>query len=93
MVLSPLYLVSEFVIRRPVGGLISFAERSQVPEALYNFFTFTPDHKVGIVPTFFVDFGFKPSAGLYFFWDDFWPMATTCVCTRRRGARSGSLRA
>ena len=71
VVLSPLYLVSEFVIRRPIGGLISFAERSQVPEALYNFFTFTPDHKVGIVPTFFVDFGFKPSAGLYFFWDDF----------------------
>jgi hypothetical protein len=71
VVLSPLYLVSEFVIRRPIGGLIKLAERHQLPEALYDFFTFTPDHKVGIVPTFFVDFGFKPSAGLYFFWDDF----------------------
>jgi hypothetical protein len=71
VVLSPLYLVSEFVIRRPIGGLISLAERNQVPEALYDFFTFTPDRKVGIVPTFFVDFGFKPSAGFYLFWDDF----------------------
>jgi hypothetical protein len=69
--LSPVYFVSEFVIRRPFGALISLAERKHVPEALYDFFTLTPDHKVGIVPTFFVDFGFKPSAGVYFFWDDF----------------------
>jgi hypothetical protein len=71
LVVSPLYLVSEFVIRRPLGALISAAERNQVAERLYDFFTFTPDHKVGVVPTFFVDFGFKPSAGFYFFWDDF----------------------
>jgi hypothetical protein len=68
--LSPLYLVSEFGIRRPLGALISLAERNQVPEVLFDFFTFTPDHKVGVVPTFFVDFGFKPSVGFYFFWDD-----------------------
>jgi hypothetical protein len=71
IVLSPLYFVSEFVIRRPLGAGLSLAERKHVPEALYDFFTLTPDHKVGIVPTFLVDFGFKPSVGLYFFWDDF----------------------
>jgi hypothetical protein len=71
VVLSPLYFVSEFVIRRPLGALISTAEREHVPETLVDIFTLTPDHKVGLVPTFFVDFGFKPSVGLYFFWDDF----------------------
>src|SRR5262249_24213836 len=40
VLVSPLYLVSEFVIRRPLGGLITLAERNQVPQALYGFFTF-----------------------------------------------------
>jgi hypothetical protein len=68
--LSPLYLVSEFVVRRPIGFLISEAERSKVPELLYNLFTWGPDHKIGLIPIAFVDFGFDPSVGLYFFWDD-----------------------
>lgn len=70
IVLSPLYFVSEFVIRRPLGAALSFAERERLPGALYDFFTFDKEHKAGWAPTFFVDFGFKPSAGLYFFWDD-----------------------
>lgn len=68
--LSPLYLVSEFVVRRPIGFLITEAERSNVPELLYNLFTWGPDHKIGLTPIAFVDFGFDPSVGLYFFWDD-----------------------
>jgi hypothetical protein len=70
IVLFPLYVVSEFVLRRPLGWLISNAERAQVPSALYDFFTFGPDHKAGFVPIAFVDFGFKPSVGAYAFWDD-----------------------
>jgi hypothetical protein len=68
--LFPLYVVSEYVIRRPLGAMISGAERAHIPDALYNFFLLGEEHKAGWVPTFFVDFGFKPSAGLYFFWDD-----------------------
>jgi hypothetical protein len=68
--LSPLYFVSEFVIRRPLGWLISNAERAHVPAALYNFFAFGPDHKAGFAPVAFLDFGFQPSVGLYVFWDD-----------------------
>jgi hypothetical protein len=68
--LFPAYVVSEYVIRRPLGALISGAERAHVPDALYNFFMLDEEHKIGWVPTFFVDFGFKPSAGVYFFWDD-----------------------
>jgi hypothetical protein len=68
--LSPLYVVSEYVVRRPIGFLVTEAERSQVPEFLYNLFTWGPDHSVGLIPIAFVDFGFDPSVGLYFFWDD-----------------------
>jgi hypothetical protein len=70
VVLSPLYLTSEFVIRRPLGALISAAERANVPTILYNFFAFGPDHKAGFAPIAFFDFGFNPSVGIYLFWDD-----------------------
>jgi hypothetical protein len=67
---TPLYLTSEFVIRRPLGALISTAERENVPTILYNFFAFGPDHKAGFAPIAFFDFGFNPSVGIYLFWDD-----------------------
>lgn len=68
--LFPAYVVSEYVIRRPLGFAITEAERAELPAALYDFFAFGPDHKAGIVPVAFVDFGFNPSIGLYSFWDD-----------------------
>ncbi|MET0793380.1 MAG: hypothetical protein ABW061_17800, partial [Polyangiaceae bacterium] len=70
IVLFPAYVVSEYVIRRPLGYAITAAEKADLPAALYDFFTFGPDHKAGVVPTAFVDFGFVPSVGLYAFWDD-----------------------
>src|SRR4029077_9862924 len=69
-ILSPVYLVTEYVIRRPIGAVIAGAERAHLPQALYNFFFFGPDHKAGFAPIAFVDFGFKPSVGIYAFWDD-----------------------
>lgn len=68
--LSPLWVVSELVVRRPLGFLITNAERAHVPEALFDFFTIGPDHNAGIIPIAFVDFGFDPSVGLYVFWND-----------------------
>jgi hypothetical protein len=70
IVLSPLYLTTEWLIRRPLGAAVSAAERADVPNILYNFFAFGPDHKAGITPIAFVDFGFNPSVGVYGFWDD-----------------------
>ena len=70
LLLSPLYFVSEFLVRRPLGFVITAAEKAELPSALYDFFAFGPDHKAGIVPIGFVDFGFRPSVGLYGFWDD-----------------------
>ncbi len=70
VVLFPVYLVTEYGIRWPIGHLISAAERANLPDILYNFFFFGPDHSAGIAPVAFVDFGFRPSVGLYGFWDN-----------------------
>jgi hypothetical protein len=70
IVFSPLYLTSEYIIRRPLGALVTAAERSHLPTVLYNFFTFGPDHKAGFAPIALLDFGFNPSVGVYAFWDD-----------------------
>jgi hypothetical protein len=71
VVLSPLYLVSEFVLRRPLGWLVSTAEREHIPTLLVDFFTFGPDRQAGIIPTALIDFGFQPSVGVYFYWNKF----------------------
>jgi hypothetical protein len=70
VILFPPYVVSEYLIRRPLGALISVAERDNWATTSIDFFTFDPNHKSGIVPTAFFDFGLQPSIGLYFFWDD-----------------------
>ncbi|MEI9936543.1 MAG: hypothetical protein WDO69_04890 [Pseudomonadota bacterium] len=70
VLVSPVYLITEYVVRRPLGYAITAAERAGLPATLYDFFAFGPDHKAGIVPVAFIDFGFYPSVGLYAFWDD-----------------------
>ena len=70
IIFSPLYFTSEFVLRRPLGALLTAAERSHVPTFLYDLFTFGPEHKAGFAPIALFDFGFNPSVGVYAFWDD-----------------------
>lgn len=71
IVLSPLYLVSEYALRRPIGWLVTTAEHERLPALLVDFFTFGPERNAGIIPTGLLDFGFQPSVGLYFFWNEF----------------------
>lgn len=70
VLVSPFYLTSEYLIRRPLGGLIMGVERDHLAQKAILLFTFGGKEKIGIVPTFFVDFGVLPSVGLYFFADD-----------------------
>jgi Omp85 superfamily domain len=70
VILSPLYFVSEYLIRRPLGAVLTLAEKADLPSVLYDFFAFGPDHKAGVAPYALIDFGFKPSVGLYAFWTD-----------------------
>lgn len=66
----PAYLLTEYGLRRPLGWLVSTAERNEWPALILDLFTFGPDRKAGVVPTALIDFGFRPSFGAYFFWDD-----------------------
>lgn len=69
--LFPLHVASEYVVRRPVGALTVWVEEGDVIRELEEFFTFGPNNNIGIVPTGFLDFGFRPSVGVYFFWNEF----------------------
>ena len=69
IILLPVYLVSEFLLRKPLGWVIAGAERAGVPAWLYDFFTFS-DHQAGIVPTFLIDINFYASVGFYGFWNN-----------------------
>jgi hypothetical protein len=71
ILLSPFYLVTEFVIRRPLGFLMTESERAHVFTWLLDLFTFGPDRQVGLFPLALYEFGFSPSVGLYFYWDRF----------------------
>jgi len=67
---SPVYFTTEYLIRRPLGGLLTWAERVNAFQSFYDFFVFGPDHRAGFAPIGFFDFGFNPSVGVYVFWDD-----------------------
>ncbi len=66
---APLYVVSEYVLRRPLGALVMTAEKNHWPEKALDLFTFDREHRAGLVPTGLVDFGLRPSVGVYFFLD------------------------
>jgi hypothetical protein len=71
VVFFPVWLVSEFIIRRPLGFLTVWIEQQDAIKFLQDFFTFGPNNNIGVVPTALLDFGFRFSVGLYHFWDDF----------------------
>ncbi|MCC7537450.1 MAG: BamA/TamA family outer membrane protein [Deltaproteobacteria bacterium] len=66
---SPLYLVSEYVLRRPIGWLISTIEQSGFARALLDFFTLE-ERTGGFAPAGLLDYGFRVSGGFYVFFDD-----------------------
>lgn len=66
---SPVHLVLEYIVRRPIGALLTAIERERLHIFLIDFFTW--DHRnAGLIPTALFDFGLMPSAGVYFFWND-----------------------
>ncbi|HEY1955520.1 MAG TPA: hypothetical protein VGH28_07905 [Polyangiaceae bacterium] len=70
VLLSPLYFLSEYAIRRPASALTQGAENRDYTNDVYNVFAFGPHHNIGFLPIGFVEFGFNPSVGVYFFGDD-----------------------
>lgn len=70
VLLFPAYVVSEYLVRRPLEAAIGYAERSGWPAAIYDFLALGEKHPAGAVPFALVDFGFQPSVGIYAYWDD-----------------------
>jgi hypothetical protein len=66
----PLYVTSEFVVRRPLGALLTVYEKNHWQQRFYDFLTFGAHRQFGIFPTGRVDLGLRPSAGLFIFWKD-----------------------
>ena len=69
--LFPVWVVAEYVLRRPLAWIVSTAEENQVPERLVDVFTFGPNDQLLLAPTFSLDLGIRPNVGLIFRADDF----------------------
>lgn len=70
ILVSPFYILTEYVIRRPFAAAFHFAEEHYIPQQIVRFFTFDSGGQAGLIPTFLFDFGFRPSGGLFFFYND-----------------------
>lgn len=71
VVLFPLWLVSEFLVRRPLGALVKAAERNEWPQHVIDILTFGERRQFTIFPSAFFDFGLLPSVGFNAKWKYF----------------------
>jgi hypothetical protein len=67
--------VNEYLVRRPLGGLVTLAERRHWVNAVSDFFTFGSSDNYVVVPTALFDFGLLPSVGAYFAGNGVWAAA------------------
>jgi len=67
VIFSPVYLVTEFLIRRPMKALVVWVEDTKLVEKGMDFFGI--GKPLGFVPTFYFDLRANPHFGIYFFWD------------------------
>ena len=70
VLLFPLYVASEFLVRRPLGVLLTLEEKYHLHERYYDLLTFGPEHAIGIFPTARLDLGQHVTLGAFAFWND-----------------------
>ncbi len=70
IIFFPAYLVSEYVIRIPLKTLTIFVEENDIIAGAQALFTFGPNDSMQLLPTGFLDFGFRPSIGAVYSWND-----------------------
>lgn len=66
----PLYVATDFLIRRPVGWLVVGVDHGRDLDSFTRIFTFGPRDHAGIVPTARLDLGMRSHVGVYVFHDD-----------------------
>ena len=71
VVLFPFYAVHEYVIRKPLGALVTRAERDHWADTVADIFTFGPEGNNVLYPTALFDFGLLPSVGIFYGGNDF----------------------
>lgn len=86
VVLSPLYAANEYVLRRPIGALITRAERDRWNDSFAGLFTFGKGDTSSIAPIVLIDAGMQPLVGLTYTRDDFLAAGNALVL---RGATWG----
>ena len=69
VLLFPVYVVSDFVVRRPLGALTVKVEGADSAGTLSDEFSFGTGKRSGLVPTARFDTDFRPTVGLYFYYD------------------------
>jgi hypothetical protein len=67
---APFYFVSEYLIRRPLGAVVTAIERDKLTQRFIYILTIGPKRNIGFAPTFYFDDGRMPAAGAYIWWDD-----------------------
>lgn len=63
LVLLPAHVLLKYGVRKPVVGLLTVLEEHRIPDRVNALLTWR-DGKSSIMPTFFADFGLRPSIGL-----------------------------
>jgi hypothetical protein len=66
VVLSPLYVANEYVLRRPLAAFIGHAERGRWTDTFTHLFRFGEGGRSLIVPLVWFDDGALPSVGAYY---------------------------
>ncbi|MEP7120528.1 MAG: BamA/TamA family outer membrane protein [Byssovorax sp.] len=71
VVLYPAYLVTDFVVRRPLGALTRAVEGAGAGSSGGEIedFSFGTGKRSGLVPTARLDTDFRPTVGVYFYYD------------------------
>ena len=70
VVLFPLYAASEFLVRRPLGLLVTFEEKYHWHERYHDLLTFGSRQQIGIFPTVRLDVGQRFALGAFAYWND-----------------------
>lgn len=68
--IAPAYQVAEYGLRRPLGWLVTNAERAGWISAVVDFITQSNPNLPGVAPTALMEFGYRPAVGVYVFWND-----------------------
>lgn len=68
VLLAPLYFIAEYVVRRPIGALLTFLERHELTNL--DLFNFGPGDRMKLIPTFSLQTGQRPTVGLAYSWQD-----------------------